>query len=735
MKNFINFLPPWVETNIQPAFYDKESGSCLQQTARMYAKVNQLVRIANEQYATIDEYIAKFVELKDYVEDYFDNLDVQQEINNKLNSMAEDGSLQEILQTILTEPLAEMRSDIDSFEASVNTTVTTIDRKVSSAIGSTPIAVSDVSDMTDTTKMYVLTTNGNWYYWNGIAWTSGGTYQSTGIADGAVKRSNLNFTKRTGQLYNNDNPTVIKAHVSSGTFVSSNSSYTVVIPASPNTQYFVRKPNKGQKFAVWETTAQPAVGVSAVVEHGNTNNTNTRFFEFKTGANTNYLAIFAYNSGQDIAYTFDDIYSELMVNSGDLPLAYEPYSALDLLNVDMGNNIRLGNLKDAQRTYQLYDVDNSTVVQLIGNNDMSALSANGASTSIVLPCDANTKYTVTKFVDTTKADRLCIYTTTDYPASGVTINEVSGDNNPHTDVTSRTITTGASDNYLVIFVHNANANPNITKEEVLKNTLVYQGDADEHDAYASYYVLPASIMDMQNPTIEPTAIKVNPEELCDLSFIKSITACGDSYTHCGVYQDGEWRGGELSTSWIGMLGKKNGIEVSKCARGGMTTRTYLTDANCLPKALAEEPADMYYLGLGINDCTQYGTSYIGQVSDINDADWTQNSDTFYGNYGKIIQQLKNHAPNARFIMITVMRPDSMNPNYSTFSNAIKGIANHYGFPYIEPIKDQAFAQPVLTYLQSNHPTYAGWNAISRIIERQTSKVINNNMSYFNLINL
>ena len=92
MKSFINFLPPWVETNIQPAFYDKESGSCLQQTARMYAKVNQLVRIANEQWETIQDYINKFIELKDFVEDYFDNLDVQNEINAKLDKMMADGS-------------------------------------------------------------------------------------------------------------------------------------------------------------------------------------------------------------------------------------------------------------------------------------------------------------------------------------------------------------------------------------------------------------------------------------------------------------------------------------------------------------------------------------------------------------------------------------------------------------------------------------------------------------------
>ena len=95
--NRINFLPPWVETNCQPAFYDKESGTVLQQTARMYAKVNQLVRNVNEQNEAIELYIAKFIELKDYVEDYFDNLDVQEEINNKLDDMVEQGTLQEII--------------------------------------------------------------------------------------------------------------------------------------------------------------------------------------------------------------------------------------------------------------------------------------------------------------------------------------------------------------------------------------------------------------------------------------------------------------------------------------------------------------------------------------------------------------------------------------------------------------------------------------------------------------
>lgn len=46
---------------------------------------------------TVNENTEAFNDLKAYVENFFDNLDVQEEINNKLNDMAEAGTLQEII--------------------------------------------------------------------------------------------------------------------------------------------------------------------------------------------------------------------------------------------------------------------------------------------------------------------------------------------------------------------------------------------------------------------------------------------------------------------------------------------------------------------------------------------------------------------------------------------------------------------------------------------------------------
>lgn len=125
-KLFVPFLPPWAETGLQPAFYDLESGTVLQQVSRMYAKVNQLIRnfndLSKETKDTVEEYIAKFIELKDFVDNYFDNLDVQEEINNKLDQMAEDGTLQEIITTYIQSNVSWTFDSVADMKASTNLT-------------------------------------------------------------------------------------------------------------------------------------------------------------------------------------------------------------------------------------------------------------------------------------------------------------------------------------------------------------------------------------------------------------------------------------------------------------------------------------------------------------------------------------------------------------------------------------------------------------------------------------
>ena len=59
--------------------------------------LNEVIKNSNEQNTVIQNLYNAFVALKDYVDNYFDNLDVQEEIDNKLDEMAKSGELADII--------------------------------------------------------------------------------------------------------------------------------------------------------------------------------------------------------------------------------------------------------------------------------------------------------------------------------------------------------------------------------------------------------------------------------------------------------------------------------------------------------------------------------------------------------------------------------------------------------------------------------------------------------------
>ena len=81
--------------------------------------LNQVITNSNTQNDAITNLYNAFVELKDYVDNYFDNLDVQEEINNKLDEMVESGEFQEILEEYI-------ETKVDYFYIDENSTFTDI---------------------------------------------------------------------------------------------------------------------------------------------------------------------------------------------------------------------------------------------------------------------------------------------------------------------------------------------------------------------------------------------------------------------------------------------------------------------------------------------------------------------------------------------------------------------------------------------------------------------------------
>ena len=218
--------------------------------------------------------------------------------------------------------------------------------------------------------------------------------------------------------------------------------------------------------------------------------------------------------------------------------------------------------------------------------------------------------------------------------------------------------------------------------------------------------------------------------MINLGMFNSIGAIGDSYTQGAMYMDGHWyESPDRKLSYIGVLGRKNGVDWANYGVGGSTTRSWQTSPNGLAKVLNHSKNDFYFLALGINDANQLGTDYLGTIADIK-SDYTQNPDTFYGNYARIIEQVKNYATKAKFVMVGCMRPDSLNPAYGVFTAAIEEIAAHYGIPFIDPYDDGFFQSQTMATLSNGHPTSAGYNGIALALERLFGQVAEENVSYF-----
>lgn len=68
----------------------------------------------------VNENAEALKELQDYVVHYFDNLDVQDEINNKLDQMAEDGTLQEIITAYIQANVAWVFDNVADMQSATN---------------------------------------------------------------------------------------------------------------------------------------------------------------------------------------------------------------------------------------------------------------------------------------------------------------------------------------------------------------------------------------------------------------------------------------------------------------------------------------------------------------------------------------------------------------------------------------------------------------------------------------
>lgn len=124
-----------------------------------YELLCKVLNVLNETLINVDNIhgdstnlFKAYEELENYVNNYFDNLDVSDEINDKLDEYVEDGTLTRLLLPYIT-----------SYQ--------------------NPIIVSSTDLMTDKDKIYVLSTDGHIYQW------VNGSFVDTGFVYGSVNNA------------------------------------------------------------------------------------------------------------------------------------------------------------------------------------------------------------------------------------------------------------------------------------------------------------------------------------------------------------------------------------------------------------------------------------------------------------------------------------------------------------------------------------------------------------------
>lgn len=260
-------------------------------------------------------------------------------------------------------------------------------------------------------------------------------------------------------------------------------------------------------------------------------------------------------------------------------------------------------------------------------------------------------------------------------------------------------------------------------EENLQQTITYTSNGVTYVIISSSLTIPIKYQSvkLKQPVDDP---------YISLSMFEKFGVIGDSYASGALFFNGQEKD-DYAHSWGQIMARRLGTTCTNYSRGGLTTRSWLTDSKGLSLLLNSDAEDIYYLALGINDYYSLGSSYLGSIEDITShSSYTDYADSFYGNYGRIIEQIKAHAPNAKIVMFT-MSLYSATSAKEAFNNAIKEIANHYGLPYINQDDDLFFTSVFFNSTKvEGHPIAITYSGMACAFERLLCDCIKNNVAYF-----
>lgn len=240
-----------------------------------------------------------------------------------------------------------------------------------------------------------------------------------------------------------------------------------------------------------------------------------------------------------------------------------------------------------------------------------------------------------------------------------------------------------------------------------------------------------------------------------LDAILNVGVIGDSLasgTCNNIDKNGDVMGiiDKYDISWPQILKRKTGNTWYNFTKGGFSSYDWLNNSTYGYGAASQsdKKCQMYLLALGVNDAIRIrnyesGTTTtehnfpLGTMADISDSDYTQNADSFYGWYARIIQQMRAILPKAKFVCFKIPN-DAYSPTelFSRVNTAIVAIAEHFNCGIVdlsEYAQFEIYNTLLLTNKVSGHFNAITYQYISNIIYKALNDYICNNWKEYSYV--
>lgn len=549
---------------------------------------------------------------------------------------------------------------------------------------------------TGNTNIYVVTADGNWYYWNGSAWTAGGVYQSTGIADSTVGLKQSTSAILTALNVNEYNVTD-SLNWEVGAFATATGAITSSTTRLRTVDFI---------YAEKDTIIQL------------TDATNYQFRVFKYSVvDESFIAMIDWTTSSVFTRTLDADYliklairkpTDATLTSADIPTAIASFVVTQVFVANGENGVIKGEtIITANDTDFLLSTTTESDLNLF---DKTAVTLDGYYDDVSLAWVSNVTFNQSEFIPVVAGDVITISSFDTFGSKAV-FKDVSG-------VIFAGITIDASPNPRSFAIPSGATQVSINLRKAFQDTLMLVKNRTFPITYVSFgkteitdEKLKVSILDyVEANLILPSS---------DTGRYTTANFLGDSITWGYSPVDGT----QLPTIWVDLVKEELGMSIAtNYGISGSTITDYTGDGTtrnpmCVRYTSMSDPVDLVFVLGGTNDWANNVT--MGSITDSVDT-------TFYGALNTLVNGLLDKYPTQTIVLATPLHrqgdtvANSAGATLNAYRNAVIAIGEKFGVAVLDLYATSGLYPDNATNYTNlvpdgRHPNEAGHTKLSKRI--------------------